>query len=293
MRKSMFIILILCLSATFAIGQTEPENWQTYSPENEEFSVETPAAMTAKTFFTDKVKGVFTGSYRLKIYGNYYFVFSENKESGSYFVNELVAKYQASETIVNFGDLSARQFKFADDEGFYHQILLVRTKNRFYTFYGLSENDNDSSLSKFFGSLKFNESREQPKNSVTENKLADAITKLPVKIIVGTEDLVRGNVVNLPTQTPSLSTDKPVVNTFKILSQPRASYTDFARRYGIAGAIQLKVMFLSNGTIGEIKVLSKLPFGLTNAAINAAKSIEFVPAPVSIAKTVEYRFILY
>jgi TonB family protein len=84
----------------------------------------------------------------------------------------------------------------------------------------------------------------------------------------------------------------------KILSQPRASYTDSARQAGIQGKVVLRVTFQADGNIGAISAVSGLPNGLTERAIAAARSIRFEPAkrngvPYSVTRTIEYSFTIY
>ena len=60
----------------------------------------------------------------------------------------------------------------------------------------------------------------------------------------------------------------------------------------------LRVTFSANGSIGGITPISKLPFGLTEEAIKAARGIRFEPAmkesvPYSVTKPVEYTFTIY
>lgn len=93
--------------------------------------------------------------------------------------------------------------------------------------------------------------------------------------------------------------DKPV----KILTKPRADYTDEARRNNIEGKVQVEITFLADGTIGEVidfpenkEDLRK--YGLVNAVIEAAKKIKFEPAtkdgkPVTVTKIQIYTFTLY
>ncbi|GEM_PF-7069134 len=87
--------------------------------------------------------------------------------------------------------------------------------------------------------------------------------------------------------------------TQKIPYQPHFSpapdYPEAARERGVKGVVRLEVEFLSNGEIGEIKVLEGQPFGLTREAIKAAEQIRFTPAtenrmPVTSKEIVEYRF---
>ena len=90
----------------------------------------------------------------------------------------------------------------------------------------------------------------------------------------------------------------PVTGTFRVLSKPRARYTNEAREFGIQGTVRLRVTFKGDRTIGEIRPITTLPFGLTEKAVAAAKKIRFVPEtregkPVDVKKTVVYSFILY
>ena len=84
----------------------------------------------------------------------------------------------------------------------------------------------------------------------------------------------------------------------KIISKPLPEYTALARDNNISGIVQLKIVFKSDGSIGDIGVVSGLPDGLTEKAIAAARKIAFVPAsengkPISVTKTVEFVFNLY
>jgi outer membrane biosynthesis protein TonB len=93
--------------------------------------------------------------------------------------------------------------------------------------------------------------------------------------------------------------DKPL----KILSKPRANYTDEARTHNIEGRVQVKITFLADGTIGEVTDVPEnkedlRKFGLVNAVIEAAKKIRFEPAtkygkPVAVTKIQIYTFTLY
>jgi TonB family protein len=84
----------------------------------------------------------------------------------------------------------------------------------------------------------------------------------------------------------------------KILSKPRANYTDAARQNQVQGKVVLRVTFSANGSIGNISVISGLGNGLTEQAIAAARGIRFEPAkrggvPYSVTKPVEYTFTIY
>ncbi len=83
----------------------------------------------------------------------------------------------------------------------------------------------------------------------------------------------------------------------KVLSLPRAVYTDEAEKNQVQGKVVLRVTFSANGSIGAITVISGLGNGLTEQAIAAARGIKFEPArkggvPISVTKPVTYSFVI-
>ena len=69
-----------------------------------------------------------------------------------------------------------------------------------------------------------------------------------------------------------------ITQELKIISKPRPGYTDSARLNNIEGTVVLNVTFLASGQIGRVEPLERLPDGLTEQAIAAAKRISFEPA---------------
>jgi len=72
-------------------------------------------------------------------------------------------------------------------------------------------------------------------------------------------------------------------------------YTREARRVGVEGVVALKVLLLADGTIGRVRVIRRLPYGLTENAIRVACEIKFKPAlkagqPVAQWLNVQYTF---
>jgi protein TonB len=89
-----------------------------------------------------------------------------------------------------------------------------------------------------------------------------------------------------------------VTQNVKIISKPRASYTDAARQNNVQGSVTLRITFLASGQIGGISPVSGLPYGLTEQAIAAARSIRFEPAkkngvPFTKQMTIQYGFTIY
>jgi TonB family protein len=97
---------------------------------------------------------------------------------------------------------------------------------------------------------------------------------------------------NFPVTQKIQVADSPV----KIISQPKAPYPNqFSGTIHMIGVVRLKVTFLETGQIGDISVISSLPYGATQNAIDAARKIKFQPAikegkSQTVSKTVEYRF---
>lgn len=71
------------------------------------------------------------------------------------------------------------------------------------------------------------------------------------------------------------------ITPIKFLSKPRPAYTETARKNKVNGSVVLRIVFLANGTIGPIRVVSGLPDGLNEQAIKAARGITFEPMLVN------------
>lgn len=90
----------------------------------------------------------------------------------------------------------------------------------------------------------------------------------------------------------------PVTENFRITSKPQAKYTDAGRTNSVQGTVRLKVTLLASGSVGSITPVTRLPHGMTEQAIAAARQIRFSPKKVngiaqSVIVTVEYNFNLY
>jgi len=84
----------------------------------------------------------------------------------------------------------------------------------------------------------------------------------------------------------------------QILRKPIATYTQMASERCVKGKVILKITFLSNGTVGNIKVIKGLPAGLSQQAILAARLIKFIPArknglEITTRRRLEYNFSIY
>lgn len=85
------------------------------------------------------------------------------------------------------------------------------------------------------------------------------------------------------------------------LRQPRPAYTSEAMRAKIQGRVELEVVVLADGTVGDVRVTRSLDkaYGLDNEAMKAARQWVFRPAtdrtgkPVPIVVTLELAFAIH
>ncbi|MEK6334110.1 MAG: energy transducer TonB [Acidobacteriota bacterium] len=91
---------------------------------------------------------------------------------------------------------------------------------------------------------------------------------------------------------------KEVDQKARILSKPAPMYTEDARKNQVSGTVILRAVLTASGQVTNIRVVSGLPYGLTERAIAAARQVKFTPAlkdgnPVSQFIQFEYNFSPY
>jgi len=89
-----------------------------------------------------------------------------------------------------------------------------------------------------------------------------------------------------------------VTTPLQIISKPKATYTDAARTNNVQGSVRLKITLLASGAVGSITPVTRLPHGLTEQAIAAARQIKFKPKMIngvaqSVVVTFDYGFNIY
>ena len=320
-------ILIVIVVFGFVGGFAQKAGkWQALAPVNEEFTIDVPVELS----YSDDKSEDASREYRNRLEDTYYFVFSEGRsetlsaiESGLGFIRKFDEKGNA----VSLGRLEGRKFAFADDEGFYHTAVFIKTKARAYLFHAVSEDRSSSAADRFIGSLKIEEKElslvkaptqktvpalpedgekevepvNAPINGVRSGDGRDAGQGKEYGAGLGRVSRASPGTVSVGGgPVPSVVPDPAVrpTHNISIRSKPRASYTDAARIYNIQGTIMLRVTFLADGTIGDVTPVSRIPFGLTNQAIAAAKTIKFEPArrdgiAYSTVMTIQYGFTIY
>ncbi|HEY1404916.1 MAG TPA: energy transducer TonB [Pyrinomonadaceae bacterium] len=89
-----------------------------------------------------------------------------------------------------------------------------------------------------------------------------------------------------------------VTRKAQITAKPEPLYTEEARKNQVIGTVRLRLVLSASGQVTGITPLTKLPDGLTEKAIEAARRIGFTPAEkdgrkVSQYVTIEYNFNIY
>jgi TonB family protein len=101
-----------------------------------------------------------------------------------------------------------------------------------------------------------------------------------------------------PADSNSVFTGREVTTKARVLAKPEPQYTESARKYAVQGTVALRCVFSSSGEVKNLTVKNRLPHGLTERALSAAREIKFTPAmkdghPVSMYIQLEYNFNLY
>lgn len=300
MSKRIFKLLVLTLItvvASFAqLPVTNIEDWRVVEPSLDEFTIMSPGEMKV----TDSGEE-FARKYGILASGTYLFVISNPRDS-SFWLRDLEKFLKDSNQLwpeLAKLDKPAR-ISFKDQFGFYNDLLFTKTENRLYVVHVVSESDDDAIAKRFLNSFRIvaksiatQESEPEPTSSYPRKS---SPTTPSVAIGDGKEG---GNGLGVGTGQSSDSTGAVKTNpTLRLLSVPRPAYTNAARFYDVSGSVDLRITFLSSGQIGSISRMKKLPFGLTEQAIEAAKRIQFEPAhsngnPITVTKILQYTFTIY
>ena len=81
----------------------------------------------------------------------------------------------------------------------------------------------------------------------------------------------------------------------QVTKKPQPKYTKTARKHQVTGTVVIRCVFTSTGEVTNMHVVSGLPDGLTDLALEAANKIRFIPAtkdghPVSMWMELQYNF---
>lgn len=177
-------------------------------------------------------------------------------------------------------------------------IIADLDNNRIIEMSMVYYDDSKPDLQRFFGSLEFTASGKEI-GTGAKFTLGDPPAPRSTEFDSASKSSAAGAPevgANLPELKPK--TLPPGTFPFRLLSKPRALYTDAARRKSVNGSVMLKVTLQANGSVGNVTVTKELPYGLTESAIAAARRVVFLPKrvnfePVTVLVTMEYTFTIY
>ena len=171
---------------------------------------------------------------------------------------------------VSLDGIAGKAFSYPDKKGV---VQFFATEDRLYDVRAYGAPVNDPRIATFFRSLTLK--KKEGAIEVTDN--------------------VQDGVFDA---TETLYTGEEVETKPRLVKKPDPTYTEEARGAQITGTVILRCIFAADGTVRNIRLVSGLPYGLTEKAIEAARKIKFIPATkdgknVSMWMQLEYNFNLY
>jgi len=285
--KRFFLLFVLLILV--APGVTAQSAWKRYTVKGEAFSVTFPTVPAMATYKENVDR--FGKQRRQRVLGAYadgvVYAISCSEDPSQELLEDFIEQEifthstfdRTSEKDLKRNGFSGKQY-FAPDK-VPGTVQIFKTGNTFYRFQVFGVPADDTRVQQYF-------------SSVVLGKSASGIEV--------TDGL---GVPYEPESKPETdeSRAKPFVGRevnrkAVLVMKPEPTYTEEARKYEIAGVVVLKVVFYSDGSVGNIHTVSGLPYGLTEKAIDAAKKMKFVPAVkdgkfVSMWMQLEYDFNLY
>ena len=279
-QTALLACSLVLISPLCARAQSAPESWKRYTVSPQEFSVVLPTvpAMTTSTRFLypsgKKRQEILLGAYADGLV--YQVAVFENvpQKSLDEFVAEQTAAWKvdlASAHNIEIGGIPGKEFSFPARGG---SARFFATNRRLYHFSVGGATSDDPRVKYFLESIVLG--KKQDGFIVTDGP------GIPYNQDTG--------------ETPV--SGKDVDQKARLAQKPEPVYTEAARQNQVVGTVVLKVVFTSSGNVSDIRIVSGLPFGLTENAVAAAKKIKFYPAMkdgkrVSMWMQLEYNFNLY
>ena len=310
LRIYFLTFVIVNLGAFTAPAQSSDELvWQLKHFGLEEFSLEAPFGFEVSGFKKDDSARNYSGTAN----GIYLYAFSDSLKKKEQFnmVSRFVSDSTGVELKIPGKPLEYSKVEFLDRFGYYNRVLVIHTDDRLYIFQTVSKSAANKISTKFLASVGFGQTGPRPPippddDASRSSGTPESNTSIPGQSAPGIRTNAGTGSGNGSGQGDGSGSGGGTVASksiseivpFKIRSKPRAVYTALARFYGITGSVMLRVTLLANGTIGSVTPVSTLPFGLTEAAIAAAREVEFEPAkvngvPQTVSKAFQYQFTIY
>lgn len=276
LKLPLFVCLIIIFSFVSARAQSGPESWKRYTVPGQGVSLALPTLPAMSDYApTEYSRGwVMIGAYADGVvYGVEVFENKRQHQSLADFIAEQRERFEidaAAQKQISVNGVAGREYA-ANWPG---KVQFFATQLRLYTVRVFGVTADDPRAQRFFSSIAFGEKQD-----------GIVISDGP-----GTPYHANGD-------GPAY-VGKDVETRIRLGMKPEPQYTDEARREQVTGRVVLKAVFTSAGNVSNIRIVSGLPFGLTERAVDAAKKIKFIPAVkdrhyVSTWIQLEYNFNLY
>jgi len=290
MKQILILAFTLMMAATTVMGhvhtrdqiaeskQSELQSWKRYTVEGREFSVTLPTApvLSASEKFLERPK---RPQLELKlevsadalVYSVYVYENPQPLQSLEVFIVKQTAAKGWDKTTERSLTASGVAGKEYTSQNKHVIAQFFATGRRLYRFVTSGATAEDLRVKQFFSSIALGDEAED--NAVSAN---------PGSIYYreDLQDVYKG---------------KDVESKVRLIAKPEPTYTPEALKKKVRGTVILLAVFSSEGRVVNIKVLSGLPHGLTEAAIQVAREIKFIPAtkdgkPVSSWIQLQYNF---
>jgi TonB family protein len=270
----------------YARSQASRE-WARYTVRGGEFSVLLPTAPAMSTYelrsdpsSKGRTRHVIGAYFQGVVYAIYV---TERKQSLEDFIAQ--SRYASSGEFkreLTLGGFRGKEYAFQDAS--IKRVTQYFITNRYiYTFIaqGSYLGNPDAGIPRFLESIKF-----EP------NATGIAIVDGP-----GEQPAVDSAAATEGSESRIFS-GKEVAPKAMVITKPEPTYTDEARNNQVTGTVILRCVFSSSGSVTKIRLVSGLPFGLSEKAMEAARQIRFIPAIkdghfASMYIQLEYNFNLY
>lgn len=309
--KCTAMTLMLMLSSAFAEGaQAQPSSpdslsissheddavWQRTTFDKEEISVLTPVSPTILVqsgdhLFVEESDEDILEKRKYSGYSNgFIFAIDSYKVKNPHNLLEdmlnNVPKHLRLERDLTLDGFKGKQYRMSGSP-YYGQVYYFAAAKHVYVITLAVSDEANPSITRFFSSLRLAD-----RKGVAETNKRPPMKRDPsAAASVGVSDIQASNQEEV--FKPSVVTRKAAM-----IWRPEPIYTDEARQNQVTGTVVLRAVFSSSGYVTNIRVISGLANGLTERAVEAARSIRFFPAVkdgklVSQYIQIEYNFNLY
>jgi TonB family protein len=280
----IFILLLTAGAITDALAQNsstpQPPAWQTYTVKGGGFSVSVP--VLPAVHWQLRYGGNGEKPRRELLFGSYaddvaYVVYVVEHPSPGKALKNFVADRSGAN--VEISDVTREGL--TGKVGRYPQSLIhyYAGADRIYEIRAMGAPPDDPRVTRFFSSLSFGTTTgatEAFEGPGLPDPQADIQDEAAQKFYAG----------------------KETTRKARLAMKPEPTYTEQARQNQVMGTVVLKAVFSADGSVKNIRIVSGLPYGLTERAVDAASKIKFIPAQkdgknVSMLMTLEYNFNLF